>query len=172
MIRKVILALALTAAPAAAHIVLSPDRAPSGSYYAGKLRVGHGCDAAATTELQVAIPESIVDAKPQPKPGWTVDITRAARTKPIMFEGREQRQRVAAITWRGRLPVDQFDEFGLMLKLPAQATGPVYFPAVQTCEAGERRWTQVPAAGAAWTSVKAPAPVLNVDAADPHAGHH
>lgn len=78
-----------------------------------------------------------------------------------------------AVVWRGRLPDDQFDDFGLMLKLPA-AAGPLYLPAIQTCDGAEVRWTDIPAPGQAWHDAPHPAPVLMLEAAplDEHAGHH
>ena len=42
-------------------------------------------------------------------------------------------QRVSAITWAGRLPADQFDQFGVMMKLPA-TSGALYF-----CDRAEMR---------------------------------
>ena len=143
-----ILALALPAA-AAAHVVLSPDTSPAGAYYAGVLRVGHGCDGAATTELQVTIPATVKDAKAQPKPGWTVTIDRDGG-------------RVTGFRWQGNLPVDQFDEFGVMLVLDPKVSGVMYLPVVQRCGTTEKRWTQIPAPGAAWGSVPSPAPMLQV----------
>lgn len=84
-------------------------------------------------------------------------------------------ERVTAITWIGDLPADQFDQFGVMMRLPAE-TGALYFPVVQTCASGEQRWDQIPAAGAAWNSVPRPAPVLTLSAPTPsedgHAHHH
>ncbi len=158
------LALLALAAPASAHIALDQTTAPGGGYYAGFLRVGHGCGASPTVALRVVIPEGVMIARPQPKPGWTLSVQTTPLAKPVINEGAEVRERVSAITWRGRLPADQFDQFGLMLRLPATG-GPLYFPTVQTCEAGENRWTDIPAPGAAWTSVPRPAPILTLVAA-------
>jgi hypothetical protein len=171
MIRLSILATAaaLIAGPAAAHVVFAEPQAAAGSYYAGFLRIGHGCSGSPTVRLRVEIPAGVLSAKPQPKPGWTVEVEREPLAKPVTAEGREVRERVKAITWTGRLPDDEFDQFGLMLKLPAQA-GPLYFPLVQTCETGERRWVDIPAAGQAWHDLKTPAPVVVVAAGE--AGHH
>jgi uncharacterized protein YcnI len=158
---KITAAIALILPVAAAgHVVLAPESSPVGAYYVGDLRVGHGCDGAATTELQVAIPAGVKDAKPQPKPGWTIAIDR---------EG----GRVTALRWTGSLPADEFDNFGIMLVLDPSASGPLYLPVIQRCGTTEKRWTQIPAAGAAWTSVPAPAPVLNVSPAHrmDHSGH-
>ena len=160
------LALAAPALPAAAHIVLAEPTARPGAYYAGFFRVSHGCGASPTTSLRIEIPSSILTAKPQPKPGWTITVEKAPLPKPVAAEGGTmQTERVAAITWTGRLGAEEFDQFGLMVKLPA-ATGALYFPAVQTCATGEARWTDIPAAGQAWHDLPRPAPVLDIQPAD------
>lgn len=168
------LACALAAGGASAHIVLSPDATPSGGYYAGVLRVTHGCAGFPTVSLRVSIPSGVLSAKPQPKPGWTLSVERQPLAQPVPTEGGGlQRDQVSAITWRGRLPDDEFDTFGLSIKAPA-GQGPLYFPTVQTCEKGETRWTDIPKAGQAWRDVPHPAPVLTLGAPSAMAGmdHH
>jgi uncharacterized protein YcnI len=164
-VNKPILILALAAAtvgaPAAAHVVLSVRQASAGSYYTGAFHVGHGCAGSATTALRVEIPAAIANAKPQPKPGWTLEIEREPLATPIKGEGGEAvTTRARAFTWRGRLPDDEFDEFAITAKLPADA-GVLVFPAVQTCEQGETRWTDAPAAPGQPRSAH-PAPTLTV----------
>lgn len=153
-------------APAAqAHIVLDQPKAEAGTYYASAFRVGHGCDGSATTKLTITMPESLVTVRPQLKPGWTITIEKAKLAAPIQGEGGKAiTERVASITWEGRLDPDYFDEFGVSTKLPAEP-GTLYFPAVQTCEAGSIAWTDIPASGQAWHDVAHPAPVLDVAAA-------
>lgn len=136
------LAAAFAAAPAGAHVVLAPAQSAPGTYYVGAFRVSHGCGGSPTVAFTVTIPAGIVTAKPQPKPGWTVEIVREALAAPVKGEGGQAiRERVRSITWRGRLADDEFDEFRILAKLPETA-GRLYFPAVQTCEAGENRWTE------------------------------
>ena len=147
MKKLMIAAVAVFAAPAQAHIVFAPAEASAGSYYAGEFRVGHGCGDAATTAVRITIPGDVLTARPRPKPGWTIEIERAPLPAPVAVEGREQRDRVAAITWRGQLPGDQFDGFGLMLKLPAGRTGPIYLPVRQTCGKDSVDWSEIPTAG-------------------------
>ena len=161
--QSLMLALACGSAPIAAHITLNEPVAEAGSYYVGFLRVSHGCGGSPTITVRVEIPPSITGAKPQPKPGWTIKIEKMALATPIKGEGGDVRDRVSAITWTGRLEADEFDQFGLLLKLPAQP-GLLYFPTVQRCETGENDWTMIPAAGQPWHSVKSPAPVLDVRA--------
>lgn len=136
------------ASPALAHIALQETEAKAGAYYVAAFRVGHGCDGAATTALRVQLPDGIADAKPQPKPGWSFERAQGA------------------VTWRGRLADSEFEVFSLLVKLPA-ATGPLYFPTTQVCGETQIAWTEIPAPGAAWTSVPRPAPVVALSGAGP-----
>lgn len=156
VLRSLALAAALAAAGAAqAHVTLQPTAAPAGAYQVLRFGVGHGCDGAATTALRLEIPAAVTIARPQPKPGWRLAIERDGEA-------------VRAITWRGRLPADEFDEFLLLAKLPAEA-GPLDIPAVQTCGARENRWVEpTPADGPRPTH---PAPRLTIEAAPASAGH-
>lgn len=122
------------ASPAAAHIVADPGQAVAGAYQAVRFRVGHGCGQAATTSLRIEIPPQMASARPQPKPGWALQIERGDDGK------------VAAVTWRGELPDEQFDEFAVMFKLP-DAAGTLYFPAVQTCGETQNQWIAIPGPG-------------------------
>jgi len=168
----------LLASSASAHIVFATPEAAVNSYYAGFLQVGHGCGASPTRSIRVAIPEGINIARPQPKPGWTVHVETEALAESVSVEGGTMTERVSAITWTGELPADQFDLFGIMMRLP-QAGSLLYFPTVQSCAEGENAWIEIPAAGAAWTSVPHPAPVLTLSGGQPapaeggeHEHHH
>lgn len=135
-------------------------------------RVPHGCGGSPMLSLRIEIPAAIVTAKPQPKPGWLMRIERAPLPQPVRGEnGVPQSQRVAAVTWMGRLDPDQFDEFRIWLALPDTA-GPLYFPALQRCEQGESAWTAVPARGESWEAVKQAAPMLEVRKAGAPAARH
>ena len=121
--------------PAMAHVVAAPGEAKAGSYSAIAFRVGHACAAGDTTlKLRVEIPDTVASARPQPKTGWTIDIEKAG-------------DKATAITWTGRLPDDQFDDFAVLMKLPALSdkagSGALTFPAVQTCEKGESQWIEI-----------------------------
>jgi uncharacterized protein YcnI len=135
----------LLAGAAQAHVMLSPSSARPGAQLTVQVEVGHGCSGAPTTELQVHIPASVTAAVPQPKPGWTAALEKAA-------DG----GRVAV--WRGgRLAADKPDTFALMLALP-RAPGQLRFPATQICGQTRVEWN-TPAPGAVPGH---PAPVLSV----------
>jgi uncharacterized protein YcnI len=157
------LGLTLLAGAAQAHISASPGQATSGSYQVVRFTVGHGCsETRATTAVRIEMPEGVPSARPQPKPGWALTIERASPAADAA---------VTAVTWRGRLPADQFDEFAVMFHLPA-AEGPLYFPTVQTCDGDEAQWTEIPDPGDA-ARPERPAPMLTLTPAGaPEAGHH
>ena len=167
------LGLALSA-PALSHIVFDTDQGTADGYYAGVLRVSHGCGQSPTRSIRVEMPASVISAKPQPKAGWTIKVEKEALKEPVAGEGgRKITERVVAISWTGSLPTDQFEQFGIMMKLPANA-GPLYFPTRQICETGETLWSNIPESPAKWHDVENPAPMLIVKPAaahDMHAGH-
>ena len=154
------LAIAACIMPAAAHVTLAQRSAPAGSYYVAGFRVGHGCSGSPTTALRIEIPQEIAIARPQPKPGWTVEIEHTPLANPVAGEmGEAITQRVSAIVWKGgSLPADQFDEFAVLMKLPA-TSGTLLFPAVQTCLEGIQNWTTAPMEGMHMPNM---APVLTV----------
>lgn len=104
---KMLFALALTAlrTVAGAHIVFAEPEARAGSYYAGFLRVGHGCGTSAAVSVRVDVPAAVISARPQPKPGWTLGIEHQPLAVAVAGEsGAAITERVSAITWTGRLP--------------------------------------------------------------------
>jgi copper(I)-binding protein/uncharacterized protein YcnI len=155
-LQRAIAAIALAAAfvPAAsAHIVLSQPSFEAGARYAAFFKVEHGCGDSPTVSLRVEMPDGVNVLETPDKPGWKLNVER-------------KQNRVAAVTWQGRLEPKTADQFGLLMTLPYK-TGPLYFPAVQRCEKGENPWTQIPAQGQAWRDVPRPAPVLQLTAAAP-----
>jgi uncharacterized protein YcnI len=58
---KLMTAAAITAAltgQALAHVSIEPAEAPAESTYKGVLKVGHGCEGAATISIRVQIPKA------------------------------------------------------------------------------------------------------------------
>ncbi|CAN5575970.1 YcnI family protein [soil metagenome] len=157
LLKSILTAAGLVCAtPALAHVSVDPGEAKAGAYQVLRFRVGHGCGDAATTALRIETPPGLASARPQPKPGWTLAIEKDG-------------ERVAALVWRGVLPAQQFDEFALLAKLPAEP-GVLYFPTVQTCGAEESQWTQIPDPGE--TGLSHPAPALRVLPAGPASETH
>jgi uncharacterized protein YcnI len=142
----ILFTLLSAASPSSAHVTLADPSAPAGSTQVERFRVGHGCSGSPTTALRIEFPQGIVSAKPQPKPGWIVDIEHVG-------------ERVSAITWKGgALASDMFEDFVVLIKLPAEP-GTLLFPATQTCESGVENWIAPPDG-----HPKNPAPMLNVTA--------
>jgi len=147
---------------ASGHVVFTPNQSHPKAYFAGTLRVSHGCAGSPTTSLRVEVPAGVTSAKPQPKPGWVISIEHVPLDKPVTGEGGQIiTKRVTAITWTGHLPDDQYDEFGLFLRLP-DAAGPLYFPVTQTCETGVNLWRDLPQDQPTDRSKARPAPVLTL----------
>ena len=163
--------LLITAPQARADIVLSETSFASGSNYAAFFKVEQGCGVSATVSLEVRIPDGVTVLDLPAKPGWTLSAERLPLPKPLAAERGVVKERVTAVIWRGRLEANAADQFGLFLKLPGK-TGPLYFPAIQRCQSGETRWTDIPAPGQAARDLPHPAPVLNLivaaSAASPH----
>lgn len=157
VLRTLLLAAAMTAGAAQAHVTVQPTEATAGAYQVLRFGVGHGCDGKATRTLRIVIPQGITVARPQPKPGWTLDVTRSP-------DGA-----ATAITWTGNLAADEFDEFLILARLPASA-GTLPFPAVQGCDGAEVRWVEIAPPGGKRPA--RPAPVVNLKPGSaPQPGH-
>lgn len=159
-----------------AHIVLAEPQAVAGSYYKATLRVGHGCSGSATTGLTVQVPSGFQGAKPQPKTGWTLVSRKAQLDKPYNSHGKTVTEDVVELRWtavskEAALPDDQFDEFSFLGRLP-QAAGPAWVKVLQTCESGQTDWSEIPSNGTSTRGLKAPAALLDIQAAPTHGHHH
>lgn len=164
--RGVRAALAVTALvvalPAAAHITLENKEATAGSTVKFVLRVGHGCAGSPTTTVRVSIPEGISNAKPQPKPGWTLSVVTEEHTASVDTHGGHG-PAVKEIVWSGgKLEDAHYDEFVFRGGVGKDAAGDIYVPIVQECEAGVSRWIEVPAAGGNSDDLKFPAPSVKI----------
>jgi uncharacterized protein YcnI len=159
--------MALVISPVSfSHVVLQEPAALAGRTYRASLQVGHGCDGAPTSSVTVMLPAGFRGAKPMPKAGWNISITRMRLDKPYTDHGRKVEEDVSEITWTASapefwLPDAHFDEFVLRGGLPAKA-GPLWFKVVQLCSKGRLDWTEVPASGTSTKGLKSPAALLEV----------
>ncbi|KPF66989.1 nuclear export factor GLE1 [beta proteobacterium AAP99] len=157
-----LLALALFAAQAHAHIVLEQRTAEAGSYYKATFMLTHGCDGSPTREIKVTLPEGFQRARPQPKPGWTVETQTEKLAKPYETHGKTITEDVRSVTWRGGLLSDaHFDELIIMGRLPA-TPGKIYFKVEQVCEKGRHDWVAIPEPGKTLRDYKEPAAELTL----------
>ena len=77
-----LLASAVLAADAGAHVTLEQQEAIAGGFHKAVLRVPHGCDGSPTTMVRLRLPDGVTGAKPMPKPGWELATTRGPLAQP------------------------------------------------------------------------------------------
>ena len=169
--------LASTGASSAfSHVVLQDGAAAADSSYRATLRVGHGCDGAATTGIIVTIPAGFTGAQPMPKSGWTVRTVNGKLAQPHTSNGKTFTEGVTEISWTASsadnaLPNDFYDEFVLRGITPIKP-GPLWFKVVQTCTKGVNAWVEVPATGTSTKGLKSPAALLDVLDIQAASGHN
>lgn len=154
------------AQPAAAHITFEGKEVKAGATTKFVLRVPHGCAGSPTVAVRIAIPAELSEVKPQPKPGWTLDILRAEPETTASTEAGHDAHSghptatIKEIAWSGgRLEDAYYDEFVFRAKVDGAAAGKaVFVPVVQECEAGVERWIEVPASGGGSDDLQFPAP--------------
>jgi periplasmic copper chaperone A len=153
--------------PAAAHITFENKTAKPGSTVKFILRVPHGCAGAATTGIRIALPETLSEAKPQPKSGWTIslvadDVQKASAGVGQAHEGAAPP--VKEISWSGgRLEDAYYDEFVFRATVSKTASGPLFVPVIQQCDGSTERWIEIPANGASSEDLKNPAPLVRIE---------
>jgi uncharacterized protein YcnI len=123
------LALVVGAGMASAHIAPDPIAVQAGTPATVSFLVEHGCAGSDTTALDIKIPDSITEAKPVAKAGWTAIIEAGV----VHFSG-------------GTLDAKTPDTFTIAFTAPS-AAGVVDFPIVQKCVVGETDWIDIAAAG-------------------------
>ena len=155
-------AFAAVPPPALAHVTFETRQAAANSNYKAVLQVPHGCKESPTVRIRVRMPDGVTNVKPQPKPGWKLEVTRVKSTKPIdAGHGQTVTETVSEVSWSGgELPNDHFEEFAIMMKLPERPGATLYFPVVQDCKEGTHRWVGVPEKGKAAGDLNAPALTL------------
>lgn len=156
-------ALIFSAAAASAHVNLTLRSAPADSYFRAVFPVPHGCDGEATNKVSIWLPELVLQAKPQLKAGWKIEIVRVKLDKVVDGpHGAKITDRVAKVIFSGgTLPDDHFDEFVLQLRLPKEA-GTLYFPVEQECATKRLSWSEIPSPSQKSSELDAPAPALTV----------
>ena len=150
------------------HVTLEVPQASPNSNYKAVLRVPHGCNGAPTTALRVSIPEGVIDAKPMPKPGWTLAVTNGPYAKAYDLFGHKLSEGAKEIAWsNGNLPDAYYDEFVFTARLTGDLPvgKAVYFPTVQNCGNTAERWVAIPAVGQNPHSLPDPAPAVMLVAA-------
>jgi uncharacterized protein YcnI len=156
-------AFTVLAGIASGHVSLEAETAPAGSTYKAVLRVGHGCDGAATTKIRVQIPLGVRQAKPMPKPGWELTTAIETLAEPYDWYGTTITEEVREIAWSGgKLPDAFYDEFVFRARLPDEAGAVISFPVIQECETGMHRWIEIPEPGKSADDYEEPAPQVTL----------
>lgn len=149
-------AVALGAAPASAHVDVTPSTTAAGAYSLLTFSVPHGCDGSATTKVAIEIPDGIDVVTPTINDGWSV----AKKTEPVPGGN----ERVSRVTYTAKTPLpDGYrDAFELSVPLPTEPGETLVFPTIQTCVKGATEWTQVPEEGQDEHDLDAPAPSITL----------
>lgn len=148
-----------------AHTTLESQQAPVASTYKAVLRIGHGCEGAPTLKLRVRIPDGVINVKPMPKAGWTMETVKVPYGKTYDYHGTAISEGVREIVWTGKLLDEHYDEFAFRAYLTdsLKADTKLYFPTVQECGDGKAdRWIEVPAEGKSADDYEYPAPGLKL----------
>lgn len=149
-----------------AHVGLSGSSTAAGSSTLLTFAFSHGCGDSPTTRLAIQLPEGIDAVAPTVNPGWTVEKVMATLDAPVTdAHGNQLTERVAQVVYTAKEPVPNGvrDAFVLSLTLPADGAGQtLVFPTVQTCQAGENAWIEIPADGQDPRELDSPAPSLTV----------
>ena len=129
-------AVALLAAPAAAHVTVQPNEAVAGSFSRFVVRVPNERDDASTVKVTVNFPPmafvSFEDA-----PGWTRKEKTGKFDEPVTAFDSEITEGITSVTWSGgEVEPGEFAEFGFSARMPDEHTS-LTFEAVQTYSSGE-----------------------------------
>jgi uncharacterized protein YcnI len=139
--------LLLGANPASAHV--SPDKSevPAGGFTAVTFTVPHGCEESPTTQLDIQIPESILDVTPGVVPGWDIAVATEPLDEPVeSSHGEEVTERESVVTFTAQPGNELPDGFRLGYTLGFQAPETVgevlYFKTIQVCAEGQTEWIE------------------------------
>ncbi len=172
-----LIALAATlsfSASASAHIIIENMEGRAGYNEMLTLIVPHGCEAEATTEIRMQVPEGIRLAVPEQKCGWETEAVLTKFDEPVMREGRPVMEAVTEMVWKGNLPSNQLGLFKFMVALPNTPGELVFFKTVQVCGDTEDRWIDTVASPAErwepFLNSETPAPFVTLIEAEPQLG--
>jgi uncharacterized protein YcnI len=133
-----VIAALVMAAPALAHVELSPRLITAGMPARLTMTVPNERSTTATTKVAVRLPTNVAVLRFAPKAGWSRSVTMQRLAKPVRVAGRTIRSRVAIVTWRAtsaRARIGPGSVAGaFVFTAVAWATGTrvLVFPTVQT----------------------------------------
>ncbi|MEU6020648.1 YcnI family protein [Micromonospora sp. NPDC047134] len=158
------------AAPASAHVSISPSEAKQGGYGRFAFRVPNESDEASTTKLEIFLPENapVGSVSTMPVPGWQVAVEKRRVDPPVQVHGAEISEVISKITWTAdgaaaAIAPGTFQEFPVSMG-PLPEVDQMVFKALQTySDGGVVRWIDEPQPGGEEPAT--PAPVLTLTAA-------
>jgi uncharacterized protein YcnI len=162
--------VAMFAAPASAHVTITPTSAESGGSAKVTFNVPNEEDNSTTVKVEINFPSDapVPGVNVQPVPGWTEAIQNAKLSTPITNDDGDQvDQAVSKITFTASagaaIKPGEFQQFVLNID-PLPKTNQMVFKAVQYYANGDIvRWIDLPVPGGA--EPDHPAPVLTLTAA-------
>ncbi len=159
--------VAVFAAPAGAHVTITPTAIPGGDDGTVTFNVPNEEDGASTVKLEVSLPmdHPVADVNVKPVPGWTATTQETKLATPITSDAGQVTQAVSLITWTAAagqgIKPGEFQQFEVAMG-PLPETGTMVFKAVQTYSNGDVvHWIDPPAANGA-AEPDHPAPVLTL----------
>jgi uncharacterized protein YcnI len=164
-------AVVLMAAPAWAHVGITPTSAPKGSDAVLAFTVPDESDTASTVTVAVFFPTDhpIADALVEPIAGWTAKVEMMHVAKAIKTDSGSVNDAVKSVTWTGgHIVPGDFQQFKVSVGLPSDASS-LEFKALQTYSDGTLvSWIEDTPAGG--PEPDHPAPVLTLTAAEDATG--
>ncbi len=160
-------AVLLFAAPAFAHITVSPDSVPAGSTTELTFHVPNEEAKADTVKVDVQIPTThpIAQLLVRPVPGWTATVKTITLPKPVTTDDGTFTTAVSEVIWSGgQIVPGQFEDFAISCDSLPDGAGQLIFKAIQTYSNGDVvRWIDVQQPGQ--PEPDHPAPILTLTAA-------
>jgi len=153
------------AAPASAHVTVTPSDTAAGAFVVLTFSVPHGCEGSPTTGITIQVPEEILSVTPTRNAYYDVEKTMVELDEPIEdAHGNSVTERVGEVTYTSKLPLPDGvrDALELSLQLPDAAGETLAFPVIQQCEKGRTGWTETAAEGQDIETLEHPAPTVTI----------
>ena len=167
-------AVLLFAAPAFAHITVSPDSVPAGSTTELTFHVPNEEASASTVKVDVQIPTThpIAQLLAKPVPGWTATVKTIKLAKPVTTDDGTFTTAVDEVIWSGgNIEPGQFQDFSISCDSLPAGPGQLVFKAIQTYSNGDIvRWIDLQQPGGPEPAHPAPAVTLTATTAPAPAG--
>jgi uncharacterized protein YcnI len=155
------------AAPAFAHVSVTPEQATQGGHARLTFRVPNESATASTTKVEIFLPVDapVASVSGGTVPGWTVITDKRTLGAPLEVNGNQVTEVVSKITWTatGGAPVKPGESKGFPVSVgPLPAVNQMVFKVLQTYSNGEvARWIEEPPASGG-AEPEHPAPVLKL----------